>query len=226
MDDLLKEISRVIKNKDRILITALTKKLAEELSDYLSSKGIKTRYLHSEIKTLERTEILRQLRLGTFDVLVGINLLREGIDLPEVGLVAILDADKEGFLRNASSLIQIMGRAARNEHAKVIMYADNNTDSMKIALRETNRRRKIQVAYNEKNNITPKSVSRPIPEGKIILRDTKHIPKAEKLRLLKELDKEMKDAAKNLDFELAIEIRDQVTNIEKGMEEKEKEKSR
>jgi len=225
MDDLFNEINKAIKNKDRILITTLTKKLAEELSDYLSSKGIKTRYLHSEIKTLERTEILRQLRLGTFDVLVGINLLREGIDLPEVGLVAILDADKEGFLRNASSLIQIMGRAARNEHAKVIMYADNKTDSMKIALRETNRRRKIQTEYNLKNKIKPKSVSRPIPEGKVIVQDTKHIPKSEKKRLLVTLDKEMRKAAKSFDFELAIEIRDQITNIEKDLKDSEKEKS-
>ena len=226
IDDLLVRIEEVIKRGDRVLITALTKKLAEELSDFLASKGVKTRYLHSEIKTLERSEIIRQLRLGKFDVLVGINLLREGIDIPELGLVAILDADKEGFLRDQQSLIQIIGRAARNVNSKVVLYADKMTDSIKLAIAETERRRNIQIEYNRKNKIIPRTIKRAIEEQTIIVKDTKHIPKSEKERLAKVLEKEMREAADNLDFELAISLRDQLKDIEKelGIKKEEREK--
>ncbi len=208
--DVIKEIKETIKRGDRVLVTALTKKLAEELSDYFASVGIKTRYLHSEIKTLERSEIIRQLRIGKFDVLVGINLLREGIDIPELGLVAILDADKEGFLRNQRSLIQIIGRAARNQNAKVILYADRMTDSIKQAIEETERRRKIQTEYNKVHKIVPKTIKKSIEDQTIIIKDTKHIPKKEKEKLVVQLEKEMRKAADDLDFELAISLRDQL----------------
>jgi excinuclease ABC subunit B len=217
MADLLKEIQETIKRGNRVLVTALTKKLAEELADYFASQNIKTRYLHSEVKTLDRSEILRQLRLGKFDVLVGINLLREGIDIPELGLVAILDADKEGFLRNASSLIQIIGRAARNKDAKVILYADKITDSIKEAVNETQRRRKIQLEYNQKHKITPKTIIKPIEEQTIVVKDTKHIPKKEKEKLVPVLEKEMHEAAEKLDFELAIALRDQIKALQKEL---------
>ncbi len=222
MEDLIKEINAVIKRGDRILVTALTKKLAEEIADYFASQGIKTRYLHSEIKTLERSEIIRQFRLGKFDVLVGINLLREGIDIPELGLVAILDADKEGFLRNESSLIQIIGRAARNVNAKVILYADRITDSIKLAVAETERRRKIQTEYNTKHKITPKTIKKSIEEQTIIVKDTKHIPNKEKEKLIPQLEKEMRQAAEELDFEMAIALRDQIQLLknELGLKEK------
>jgi len=215
MKDLEKEISREVKQGRRILITALTKKLAEEVSDHLASQGIRARYLHSEIKTLERGEILRELRLGKFDVLVGINLLREGLDLPEVSLVAILDADKEGFLRDRRSLIQIIGRSARNSNSRVIMYAENMTQSMEEAIEETKRRRIIQMKYNKENNITPTTIIRKIEDQKFVVRDTKHIPKAEKERLIPQLEKEMHEAAENLDFEYAISLRDRIDNLEK-----------
>jgi excinuclease ABC subunit B len=217
MEDVLKEIESIISKGNRILVTALTKKLAEEMADYFASKGIKSRYLHSEIKTLERTEIIRQLREGKFDVLVGINLLREGIDIPEVGLVAIFDADKEGFLRDQKSLIQIIGRAARNSTSKVILYADKKTDSMIKAINETNRRREIQLAYNKKNHITPITIIKPIEEQKLILKDTKHIPNKEKERLVTQLEIEMRAAAEKLDFELAIALRDQIALLNKEL---------
>jgi excinuclease ABC subunit B len=210
MESILSEIDKTIKKGNRVLVTALTKKLAEEISDFFSSKGIKSRYLHSEVKTLERTEILRQLRAGKFDVLVGINLLREGIDLPEVGLITILDADKEGFLRDTQSLIQIIGRAARNVDSKVILYADKITNSISGAIAETNRRRNIQIEYNKAHKITPKTIIKPIGEPNIIVKDTKHIPKPEKERLVTQLEKEMHQAAEELDFELAIALRDQI----------------
>lgn len=217
MKDMEKEIDLVVKRKERVLVTALTKKLAEEVADYLSAQGIKARYLHSEIKTLERSEILRELRLGKFDVIVGINLLREGIDLPEVSLVVILDADKEGFLRNQRSLIQIIGRAARNVHAKVILYADVMTDSMKLSMEETKRRRTLQLKYNQANHITPKTVSRPIEEQKFIIKDTKHIPHAEKKKMIPQLEKEMRQAADSLDFEYAIALRDRIDELKKDI---------
>ncbi|MFA5764303.1 MAG: excinuclease ABC subunit UvrB [archaeon] len=213
----LEEIKKVTKRGERVLVTTLTKKLAEEVSDFFASKNIKSRYLHSEIKTLERTELLRQLREGKFDVLVGINLLREGIDLPEVGLVAIFDADKEGFLRDQKSLIQIIGRAARNSTSKVILYADRETNSMKGAIDETNRRRTIQIAYNKEHNITPTTIIKPIEEQKIIMQDTKHIPLAEKKRMVPQLELEMKNAAERLDFEIAIQIRDKLALIKQDL---------
>lgn len=220
IEDVKNEIKIAIKNGHRILITTITKKLAEELADYLSEQGIKTRYLHSEIDTLERTEIIRQLRLGKFDVLVGINLLREGIDIPEVGFVGILDADKEGFLRNDKSLIQTIGRAARNKDAKVVLYADVMTDSIKTALYETNRRRKIQIEYNKKNNITPMTIVKPIKEKVVEIKDIKHIPKKEIPNILIELDADMKDAAEKMDFETAIKIRERIKRLEERIGKK------
>ncbi|MFA5856603.1 MAG: excinuclease ABC subunit UvrB [Candidatus Pacearchaeota archaeon] len=218
MDDIIKEINETIKRGDRILITTLTKKLAEELTEFLASKGIKTRYLHSEVKTMERTEIIRQLRLGKFDVLVGINLLREGLDIPEVGFIGILDADKEGFLRDSRSLIQIIGRAARNLNSKVVLYADVMTESIKNALNETKRRRDIQINYNEKNKIIPKTIIKPVKEAVIILKDTKHIPKKDIPNLIIELSAEMESAADSLDFEKAIELRERIKDLEKRLE--------
>jgi len=220
MEDVLAEIDVVIKKGNRVMITALTKKLAEEMADFFASKGIKSRYLHSEIKTLQRTEIIRQFREGKFDVLVGINLLREGIDIPELGLVAIFDADKEGFLRDQKSLIQIIGRAARNSTSRVILYADKTTESMMKAIAETNRRREIQLAYNRKNKITPKTIIKPIEEQQIILKDTKHIPNKEKERLITQMELEMRAAAEKLDFELAIALRDQISLLQKELNEK------
>ncbi len=217
MNDVIKEIGAVVKRGDRVLVTALTKKLAEEISDFFASQGIKTRYLHSEVKTLERTEIIRQLRVGKFDVLVGINLLREGIDIPELGLVIILDADKEGFLRDQQSLIQIIGRAARNANAKVILYADKKTDSIIGALAETKRRRELQLEHNRKHGLVPVTIKKTIEEQSIIIKDTKHIPKKEKENLVKQLEKEMHAAAEELDFELAIALRDQLRALEKEL---------
>ncbi|MDD5420024.1 MAG: excinuclease ABC subunit UvrB, partial [Methanomicrobiaceae archaeon] len=213
--DVMAEIERTIERGDRILLTTLTKKLAEELSGYLADQGIKTRYLHSEINTLERSEIIRQLRLGRYDVLVGINLLREGLDIPEVGFIGILDADKEGFLRDARSLIQIIGRAARNVNARVVLYADAMTDSMKKAIAETERRRSMQIAYNREHNITPRTVRRPIREKEVDITDTKHVPKKEIPNLIIELEARMREAAENLDFERAIALRDTVRRLQK-----------
>jgi len=218
IEDVKDQIKKAIKRKNRVLLTTLTKKLAEELTEYLAEQGIKTRYLHSEVKTLERTEIIRQLRLGEFDVLVGINLLREGIDIPEVGFVGILDADKEGFLRNDKSLIQTIGRAARNKDAYVIMYADVMTDSIKKALEETNRRRDIQIAFNKKHKITPKTIKKPIKEKEIEIISTKHLPKAEIPNLIIELQKKMEVAADKLEFEEAIILRKKINELKKEVE--------
>ena len=208
--DVMKEINETIKNGNRILLTTLTKKLAEELSEHLASKNIKTRYLHSEVDTLERTEIIRQLRLGKFDVLVGINLLREGLDIPEVAFIGILDADKEGFLRDARSLIQTIGRAARNTESRVVLYADRLTDSIKNALAETKRRRELQIEYNKKHGIVPRTIIKPIREKEVDLKDTKHIPKVEIPNLIIEMEADMKEAADRLDFERAIALREQI----------------
>ncbi|MGK0208942.1 MAG: excinuclease ABC subunit B [Patescibacteria group bacterium] len=216
--DVKKEIEKQIKKGNRVLLTTLTKKLAEELTEYLAEQGIKTRYLHSEIETLERTEIIRELRLGEFDVLIGINLLREGIDIPEVGFVGILDADKEGFLRNDKSLIQTIGRAARNSEAYVVLYADVMTKSIVKALSETNRRRKIQEEYNKENNITPKTIIKPIKEKEIEIISTKHLPKADLPNLMIELQKKMEVAADKLEFEEAIILRTKIKEIEKSLE--------
>jgi excinuclease ABC subunit B len=220
IDDLKREIASTVKREDRILVTTLTKRLAEELTEYLADQDIRTRYLHSEIDTLERTEIIRQLRLGKFDVLVGINLLREGLDIPEVGFIGILDADKEGFLRNARSLIQIIGRAARNVNSRVVLYADNLTDSIKSALDETNRRRSLQINFNKKHGITPMTIVKPVKEKEVDLKDTKHIPKKDIPNMIIELEADMREAAENLDFERAIALRDRVARLKQRIGEK------
>lgn len=212
MDNLLEEIEKTNKNNERVLITTLTIRMAEELTNYLKSLDIKVAYLHSEVKTLERMKIIRDLRLGKYDVLVGINLLREGLDIPEVSLVAIMDADKQGFLRSNRSLIQTIGRAARNEHGRVILYADSITDSMKYAIDETSRRRSIQMKYNEEHGITPKTVIKEIREiitnNKEIDKEPQKLNKAETKNLIKNIEEEMKKAASELDFERAMELRD------------------
>ena len=218
IDNLVEEIESHKQKNERVLITTLTIRMAEELTQYLKKIDIKVAYLHSEIKTLERLKIIRNLRIGTYDVLVGINLLREGLDIPEVSLVAIMDADKQGFLRSDRSLIQTIGRAARNANGKVIMYADEISNSMKIAIEETKRRRKIQMEYNKKHNITPTTIKKEIPdivknEEKVEKPKTK-MTKKEKQNYLANLEKEMKEAAKNLDFERAMELRDILFEIE------------
>ena len=226
IDDLIDEIHERIRRNERTLVTTLTKKMSEDLSSYLKEMGLKVEYLHSEIKTLERIEIIRELRKGTYDVLIGINLLREGLDIPEVSLVAILDADKEGFLRSERSLIQTIGRAARNSNGHVIMYANNMTDSMTKAIGETKRRREIQMAYNEEHGITPKTIIKKIPD---IIRATqaaeqeetyitkvtggKKLTKKELEKLVATLQVEMKEAAKALDFERAAELRDMIFEL-------------
>ncbi|WP_440955197.1 excinuclease ABC subunit UvrB [Methanosarcina sp. Mfa9] len=213
--DVMEEVRKIVERGDRALVTTLTKKLAEELTDFLARNEIKARYLHSDIKTIERTEIIRELRLGKFDVLVGINLLREGLDIPEVGFIGILDADKEGFLRDTKSLIQIIGRAARNASSKVVLYADKMTDSIKRAVDETERRRFMQIAFNEAHGIVPKTIKKPIKEKVVDITDTKHIPKSDIPNVIIELESEMKEAADRLDFEEAIRLRDMVKKLEK-----------
>jgi excinuclease ABC subunit B len=214
--DVMAEIRATIERGDRILLTTLTKRLAEELSEYLAEQGIKTRYLHSEIDTIERTEIIRQLRLGKYDVLVGINLLREGLDIPEVGFVGILDADKEGFLRDARSLVQTIGRAARNVNAKVVLYADTMTDSIKKAMAETGRRRAMQLDYNVRHGITPQTIVKPIREKEVDITDIKHVPKSEVPNLIIELEADMREAAERLEFERAIALRDMIKKLQEG----------
>jgi excinuclease ABC subunit B len=226
VDDLLQEIRARVSNGERVLVTTLTKRMAEDLTQYYQELGVRVRYLHSDIDTLERVEILRDLRRGEFDVLVGINLLREGLDLPEVSLVAILDADKEGFLRSAGSLIQTSGRAARNINGRVIMYADNETNSMRIAISETARRRTIQSAYNEEHGITPQSIVRAIDEvmSSVYERDyltpaatidgTERFHNQQQLDAhLDKLQAQMKAAAANLDFEKAAALRDDIKRL-------------
>lgn len=223
IDDILDEITETTKKGERVLITTLTKKMAEDLTDYLANFNVKVRYLHSEVKTLERMNIIRDLRLGTFDVLVGINLLREGLDLPEVSLVLILDADKEGFLRSERSMIQTIGRAARNANGRVILYADKITDSMKVAMEETSRRRTLQEAYNQAHGITPKTILKKVAEEIKATQEVSEIPtltkevpldkKGRKLHL-ETLKRAMKQATKNLEFELAAELRDEIARLE------------
>ena len=215
--DAMLEIGKVIERGDRALVTTLTKKLAEELTDYLARNGIRARYLHSDIKTIERTEIIRELRLGKFDVLVGINLLREGLDIPEVGFIGILDADKEGFLRDAKSLIQTIGRASRNANSKVILYADNMTNSIRTAVRKTEERRALQINYNKEHGIVPKTIKKPIKEQVVEITDTKHIPRSDIPNVIIELGAGMRDAAEKLDFERAIMLRDTIQRLEKEM---------
>ncbi len=215
MDDLIKEINKRAANSERVLVTTLTKRMAENLAEYLSKKQIRVRYMHSEIEGLERTELIRQLRLGEFDVLVGINLLREGLDIPEVSLVAILDADKEGFLRNFTSLIQTFGRAARNENGSVIMYADTNTQSMKNAMEETKRRREKQMNYNQEHNIIPKTIIKSVPEQVTVLDDSKLKSAHDLATDIIDLEAQMKKYSEDLDFERAIECRDRIKRLEK-----------
>jgi excinuclease ABC subunit B len=233
IDDLLVEIRKRVEKKQRVLVTTLTKKMAEDLADYMQELNIKVHYLHSEIDTIERVDILRDLRLGVYDVVVGINLLREGLDLPEVSLVVILDADKEGFLRSEGSLIQIVGRAARHIDGSVIMYADNVTRSMQRAIDETNRRRRLQTAYNERNSITPRGIKKDIkslserikamsgaPEvadDQELARALGGIPKEAALRLIKDLESQMRAAAKQLEFEKAGQLRDQIIEVRRAM---------
>jgi excinuclease ABC subunit B len=217
IEDLIQHIQRTVKRGDRVLVNTLTKKLAEELADYLAEKDIRTRYLHAEIDTLERSEIIRELRLGKFDVLVGINLLREGIDIPEVGFIGILDADKEGFLRDERSLIQIIGRAARNVNSTVVLYADRPTVSIKKALEETNRRRTMQLEYNAAHHITPTTIIKPIKEKLVEVTDVKHIPKKDVPAIIVNLEEEMRKAADELDFEKAIALRDRINRLRQAL---------
>ena len=232
IDDLVGEVRRRVERGERALVTTLTKRMAEDLADYLLELGIKVHYLHSEVETLERVEILRDLRLGVYDVVVGINLLREGLDLPEVSLVAILDADKEGFLRSERSLIQTIGRAARHVNGRVLMYADKITDSMQKALDETNRRRQIQSAYNEEHHIVPAGVVKAVRDltarlrvmaeerGEYHATTPAQLPKDELARLIKELEKQMKEAAQQLEFEKAALLRDQIFELRQALVEK------
>jgi len=227
VDDLLEEIRKRVERQERVLVTTLTKRMAEDLTDYYQDLNVKVRYLHSDIETIERVEIIRQLRMGQFDVLVGINLLREGLDLPEVSLVAILDADKEGFLRSDRSLIQTIGRAARNVNGTVILYADSTTDSMKRALDETGRRRRLQEKFNKEHGITPQTVVKSLgsPLVKIYEADYLDLPlaaespakygAADLSRVIRQLKKEMKQSAQELEFEKAAQLRDRIHDLEK-----------
>jgi excinuclease ABC subunit B len=231
IDDLLNEVKRREEVGERVLVTTLTKKMAEDLTDYLLEAGVKARYLHSEIDTLERIQIIRDLRLGEYDVLVGVNLLREGLDLPEVSLVAILDADKEGFLRGKTALIQTIGRAARNINGKVLLYADKQTEAIVGALDETNRRREKQLAYNEENGITPESVVKGVSDiAEFLTLDSPTVPKrrrgkapvegmnqAEIERLIVELEEEMYTAAEELRFEYAAKLRDEIKELRREL---------
>ena len=226
IDDLISEINKVTKGGNKVLVTTLTKRMAEDLTDYLKEVGIRVKYLHSDIDTLERAEIIRDMRLDVFDVLVGINLLREGLDIPEIALVAIIDADKEGFLRSATSLIQTVGRAARNSEGHVIMYADVITDSMKVAIDETARRREIQMKYNEEHGIIPTTIKKAVRD---VISISKKVAEAENTwkmepesmtldeinKLIASVEKQMKKAATDLDFENAAIYRDQITELKK-----------
>ena len=218
MDDLIEEINKKVAKSERVLVTTLTKRMAEDLAEYLSKKQVRVRYMHSEIEGLQRTELIRQLRLGEFDVLVGINLLREGLDIPEVSLVAILDADKEGFLRNFTSLIQTFGRAARNENGTVIMYADTVTQSMKNAINETKRRREKQIKFNRDHNITPKTIIKSVPEQVTTLDDSKLKSTHDIASDIIDLEAQMKKYSEDLDFERAIECRDRIKRLEKEIQ--------
>ena len=224
IDDLIAEVNKEVAKHHKVLVTTLTKRMAEDLTDYMKEVDIRVKYLHSDIDTLERAQIIRDMRLDVFDVLVGINLLREGLDIPEISLVAILDADKEGFLRSETSLIQTIGRAARNSEGHVIMYADNMTDSMRSAIEETNRRRKIQMRYNEEHGITPQtirkavrdliSISKTIEKQQLKFeKDPESMDRQELEKLIKEVEKEMKKAAADLNFEAAAELRDRMKDL-------------
>ncbi|OYV14656.1 MAG: excinuclease ABC subunit B [Methanosaeta sp. NSM2] len=215
--DVMAEIRKIVAAGDRALVTTLTKRLAEELTDFLAQNDIRARYLHSDIDTLERTEIIRELRLGRFDVLVGINLLREGLDIPEVGFIGILDADKEGFLRDEKSLIQTIGRASRNAGSRVVLYADRITGSIKSAVDKTEQRRALQMAYNLEHGIVPKTINKPIREKEVEITDIRHIPKSDLPNVIIEMEAEMREAAERLEFERAIQLRDTIKRLEKEM---------
>ena len=232
IDDLIGEIRKEIEQHNKILVTTLTKRMAEDLTDYMKEAGIRVRYLHSDIDTLERAEIIRDMRLDVFDVLVGINLLREGLDIPEISLVVILDADKEGFLRSETSLIQTIGRAARNAQGHVIMYADTITDSMRAAIDETERRRKLQQAYNEAHGITPTTIKKAVRElisiskevaktEKKLAKDPESMDSKELKKLIGEVQKQMMRAAADLNFEAAAELRDKMIELKKTLDDRE-----
>ena len=226
IDDLISEIRKETEKHNKVLVTTLTKRMAEDLTDYMKDVGIRVKYLHSDIDTLERAQIIRDMRLNVFDVLVGINLLREGLDIPEIALVAILDADKEGFLRSETSLIQTIGRAARNSEGHVIMYADSITDSMRAAIEETERRRAIQQAYNEEHHITPTTIKKAVrdlitisqtaePVTNKVTKDLESMDRQELEKLVKELTKKMNQAAAELNFEEAVVLRDRMVEVKK-----------
>ena len=230
IDDLVGEVNKETAKGNKVLITTLTKRMAEDLTDYMREIGIRVKYLHSDIDTLERTEIIRDMRLNVFDVLVGINLLREGLDIPEISLVAILDADKEGFLRSETSLVQTIGRAARNAEGHVIMYADNMTDSMRLAIDETKRRRAIQEAYNKEHGITPKTIKKAVRDAISISKEVVEVPKKQEKdpesmsrkeleAALKDVQKRMKQAAAELNFEEAVVLRDRMIVLKKQLQE-------
>ena len=230
IDDLIGAVNKEVEKHNKVLITTLTKRMAEDLTDYMKEVGIRVKYLHSDIDTLERAEIIRDMRLDVFDVLVGINLLREGLDIPEISLVAILDADKEGFLRSSTSLIQTIGRAARNAEGHVIMYADTITDSMRIALDETNRRREIQMKYNEEHGITPQTIQKAVRDlisiSKVIAKeevrfekDPESMNRKELEKLISDVQKKMQKAAADLNFEAAAELRDKMIELKKSLQE-------
>lgn len=230
IDDLIFEVKKEVASHNKVLVTTLTKRMAEDLTDYMKEAGIRVRYLHSDIDTLERTEIIRDMRLDVFDVLVGINLLREGLDIPEITLVAILDADKEGFLRSGTSLIQTIGRAARNSDGHVIMYADTVTDSMKMAMEETLRRRELQEKYNEEHNITPKTIQKAVRDlisiskevaksEEKLSKDPESMSREELEKLIGKVQKQMKAAAAELNFEMAAQLRDQMLELKKNLED-------
>ncbi len=230
IDDLIAEINKEVEKKNKVLVTTLTKRMAEDLTDYMREVGIRVKYLHSDIDTLERSQIIRDMRLDVFDVLVGINLLREGLDIPEISLVAILDADKEGFLRSETSLIQTIGRAARNVEGHVIMYADNMTDSMRAAVEETQRRRQLQQKYNEEHGITPTTIKKAVRDlisiskaadviDKRLGKDLESMDKKEIEKLISEVTKKMHQAAAELNFELAAQLRDEMVELKKHLAE-------
>ena len=232
IDDLIAEVKKETKEHHKVLITTLTKRMAEDLTDYMNEVGIRVKYLHSDIDTLERSEIIRDMRLDVFDVLVGINLLREGLDIPEITLVAILDADKEGFLRSETSLIQTIGRAARNSEGHVIMYADQMTDSMRVAIGETERRRNIQQTYNEAHGITPQTIQKSVrdlisiskkvaKEEQKFEKDPESMSRKELDKLIAEVKKKMECAAADLNFEAAAELRDKMMGLKKFRQEQE-----
>ena len=229
IDDLIGEIHKTVAEHNKVLITTLTKRMAEDLTGYMNEVGIRVKYLHSDIDTLERAEIIRDMRLDVFDVLVGINLLREGLDIPEIALVAILDADKEGFLRSSTSLIQTIGRAARNSEGHVVMYADTITDSMRIALEETSRRREIQMKYNEEHGITPQTIKKAVRDlisiSKAVAKeemrfekDPESMNRKELEKLIAEVQKKMQRAAADLNFEAAAELRDKMIELKKNLQ--------